>query len=119
MADQLQMATHPRIGQVAVIFISQSSGADAAAYASAAQAMAALVERQPGFRGVDWVGSPEGAEITISYWADDESAVAWRNHPEHARIQAEGRGRWLQRYDLMVAGIRRGHRWARDAEASA
>lgn len=119
MADQLQMATHPRIGQVAVIFISQSSGADREAYDAAAAAMARLVAQQPGFCGVDWLGSAEGGEITISYWADDDSAVAWRNHPEHARIQAEGRGRWLQRYDLMVADIRRGHHWARDAEASA
>jgi heme-degrading monooxygenase HmoA len=105
------MGSHPRIGEVAVIFISESSGADEARYAAAAEAMAALVARQPGYRGVDWVGDAEGAEITISYWADDASAQAWRAHPEHARVQAEGRGRWLKRYDLMIADIRRGHRW--------
>lgn len=104
---------HPRENQVAVIFISESTGSDDPGYAAAAEAMAALVEQQPGFRGVDWVGDPQGGEITISYWADDASAAAWRMHPEHARIQHEGRGKWLRRYDLMVADIRRGHVWER------
>lgn len=104
---------HPRTGQVAVIFVSESTGADEPGYAAAAEAMAELVAQQPGYCGVDWVGSLEGGEITISYWADDASAAAWREHPEHARIQHEGRGKWLQRYDLMVVDIRRGHQWAR------
>ncbi len=103
---------HPREGQVAVIFVSESTGSDAGGYEAAAEAMGALVARQPGFRGVDWVGGGGGGEITISYWADDASAAAWRDHPEHRRIQAEGRGRWLKRYDLMVVDIRRGHVWA-------
>lgn len=104
---------HPRTGQVAVIFVSQSSGADADAYAAAAADMAQCVAAQPGYMGVDQVGDADGGEITISYWADDASARAWRDHPEHARIQRAGRGRWLQRYDLIVADIRRGHRWSR------
>ena len=104
---------HPRTGQVAVIFVSESTGADEPGYAAAAEAMGELVAQQPGYCGVDWVGSPEGGEITISYWADDASATAWREHPEHARIQHEGRGKWLKRYDLMVVDIRRGHQWAR------
>jgi len=107
--------THPRIGQVAVIFISQSSGEDEAAYGAAGEAMAALVAEQPGFMGVDWVGGADGQEITISYWADDASAAAWRKHPEHTVIRNAGRGRWLKRYDLMVADIHRGHQWARDS----
>ena len=96
-----------------MIFVSESTGSDEDGYAAAAEAMAELVAQQPGFRGVDWVGSPEGVEITISYWADDASAAAWRTHPDHARIQHEGRGKWLKRYDLMVAEIRRGHVWER------
>lgn len=113
------MQNHPRAGQVAVIFVSESSGADEAAYAAAAEAMAQLVERQPGYRGVDWVGNAQGSEITISYWSDDASAAAWREHPDHARIQREGRGRWLKRYDLMVVDIRRGHLWERDGGEAA
>ena len=104
---------HPRNGQVAVIFISEATGDDPGAYGAAGEAMAALVAEQPGFLGVDWVGGEDGREITISYWADDASAAAWRKHPEHTRIRNEGRGRWLRRYDLMVGTIHRGHRWER------
>jgi heme-degrading monooxygenase HmoA len=113
------MQNHPRAGQVAVIFVSESTGADEAAYTAAAEAMAQLVARQPGFCGVDWVGNADGGEITVSYWVDDASAAAWRMHPDHARIQSEGRGRWLKRYDLMVADIRRGHVWKRPTDSAA
>ncbi|MBX3593652.1 antibiotic biosynthesis monooxygenase [Sphingomonas sp.] len=104
---------HPREGQTAVIFVSESTGSDPAGYTAAADQLGELVARQPGFRGVDWIANADGGEITISYWADDASAAAWREHPEHARIQHEGRGKWLRRYDLMVAEIRRGHLWER------
>lgn len=104
---------HPRTGQTAVIFVSESTGEDEAGYAAAAEAMAALAAEQPGYLGVDWVGDGQGQEITISYWADDASAAAWRAHPVHARTQEAGRGAWLKRYDLMVVEVRRGHRWER------
>lgn len=84
--------SHPREGQVAVIFISEGSGADLDAYGAAGEAMAALVAEQPDFLGVDWVGGEDGREITISYWADYDSAAAWRKHPEHTKIRNEGRG---------------------------
>lgn len=105
--------THPREGQVAVIFISEGTGVDGDDYAAAGEAMAALVAEQPGFLGVDWVGGEDGREITISYWADDDSAAAWRKHPEHTKIRERGRGRWLKSYDLMVGTIHRGHQWDR------
>jgi heme-degrading monooxygenase HmoA len=105
--------SHPRSGQIAVIFISESSGEGSGDYETAAEAMAELVAQQPGFLGVDWVGGEDGREITISYWADDASAAAWRSHPEHSRIREQGRGRWLKSYDLMVATINRGHQWER------
>lgn len=108
--------THPRIGQVAVIFISESSGADVEDYLAAGEAMAALVAEQPGFLGVDWIGA-DGREFTISYWADDASATAWRANPVHSEIREQGRGRWLKRYDLMVGTIHRGHQWEREPAA--
>ena len=104
--------SHPREGQVAVIFISEGTGVDHDDYLAAGEAMATLVAEQPGFLGVDWIGS-EGREITISYWVDDDSAAAWRKHPEHTKIRNEGRGRWLKSYDLMVGTLHRGHRWER------
>jgi heme-degrading monooxygenase HmoA len=102
-----------RRGQIAVIFVSQETGEDVEGYAAAAEAMVALAERQPGYRGMDSTRDESGFGITVSYWADEESAVAWRENPEHAAIRDRGRERWYERYELFVTEVRRGYTWAR------
>lgn len=104
---------HPREGQVAVIFVSQRTDEDSAGYAGAAEAMAALAAAQPGYAGVDSVRDEGGLGITVSYWADDASARAWRDNPEHARIRDLGRARWYDWYVLEVTRVERGYRWSR------
>lgn len=105
--------SHPREGQVAVIFVSQRTGEDAAGYADAAQAMGVLAAVQPGYAGTDSVRDSGGLGITVSYWNDMASAAAWRDHPEHARIRDLGRARWYDWYSLDVARVERGYRWSR------
>lgn len=102
-----------RGGQAAVMFISERTGDDPEGYAEAAARMDTLAAAQPGYRGVDHVGSAEGQAITISYWADEASAIAWRKHPEHAETREAGRGRWYKWYMLHVAEIGRSYSWER------
>lgn len=104
---------HGRIGQVAVIFVSQRTDEDTEGYAQAAEAMAALAAQQPGYAGVDSVRDSAGLGITVSYWVDDASAKAWRDNPEHARIRDLGRARWYDWYTLEVTRVERGYRWSR------
>lgn len=104
---------YPRQGQVAVIFISQRTGEDDQGYGEAADAMVALAARQPGYAGVESVRDSGGVGITVSYWADDASAIAWRDNPEHARIRDLGRARWYDWYVLEVTRVERGYRWSR------
>lgn len=104
---------HPREGQVAVIFVSQRTSEDDQGYAAAAEAMGVLAAEQHGYTGVESVRDETGLGITISYWADDASAAAWRDNPEHARIRDLGRTRWYDWYVLEVTRIERGYRWAR------
>ena len=101
-----------RTGQIMVAFVSERTGDDAEGYAAAAAAMDTLAARQPGYRGVDSV-SAGGLGITLSYWADEASAVGWRQHPEHAAIREVGRGRWYRWYRLHVAAIGRSYAWER------
>lgn len=105
------MESHPRTGQVAVIFIAQRTARDEAGYTSAAREMAALAARQPGYAGMDSVRSAGGLGITISYWRDDAAALAWRDQPEHARIRDLGRARWYEWYELQVTRVERGYSW--------
>ena len=102
-----------RRGQIAVIFVSQQTGDDLEGYGAAAEEMAALAALQPGYCGVDSSRDDSGFGITVSYWADEESAVAWRRNEQHAAIRDRGRERWYQRYELFVTEVRRGYTWAR------
>jgi len=102
-----------RTGQIAVIFTSIRNGADATGYGEAAAAMDALAAAQPGYRGVDSVREADGRGITVSYWADDAAAIAWRDHPEHAAIRERGRALWYDGYSVNVARIERAYAWTR------
>ena len=100
-----------RVGQVAVIFTSQRNGRDPAGYDAAAAAMDALAAAQPGYRGVD-SARDGGLGITVSYWADDAAARAWRDHPDHAAVREQGRALWYDRYTVAVARVERGYVWS-------
>lgn len=100
-----------RTGQIAVIFMSVRTGAENDAYAEAAEAMDALAAAQPGYRGMESARGADGFGITVSYWADDASARAWRDHPDHKAIRDAGRDRWYSRYEVAVGAIDRSYRW--------
>jgi heme-degrading monooxygenase HmoA len=100
-----------RTGQIAVIFTSVRTAEDDAGYAAAAEAMERLAAEQPGYRGFVGARGADGLGIAVSYWADEAAALAWRHHPEHARIRDEGRARWYQSYDLSVSTVTRDYAW--------
>lgn len=101
-----------RTGQIAVIFSSIRTQADDEGYAAAAVEMARLAAEQPGYCGIISARGSDGFGITVSYWADEGAAKAWRDQPDHARIREMGRGKWYASYTLDVAEIRRSYRWA-------
>ena len=49
-------------------------------------------------------------EVALSYWPDEQSIRAWRNHPEHLLAQQAGRDRWYERYSVQVAEVTREYR---------
>ena len=100
------------VGEIAVIFTAQRNGLDPAGYDAAAAAMDALAACQPGYRGVDSARGADGFGITISYWADDAAALAWRDHPEHRATRDRGRAQWYDRYRVTVARVERGYDWS-------
>ncbi len=101
----------PAAGAIAVIFISMRTDADEDGYAEAASAMDSLARQQPGFIGIDSARGEDRLGITVSYWADERSAVAWRQNAEHAAVRALGRERWYAHYRLIVASVTRAYQW--------
>jgi heme-degrading monooxygenase HmoA len=103
-----------RQGWVAVIFAAQRTSEDEDGYQKAAADMVALAERQPGFQGLQSTRGADGFGITISYWADEDAAKAWRDHPDHAAIRDLGRARWYHHYTVDIATINGSYDWTRN-----
>jgi heme-degrading monooxygenase HmoA len=49
-------------------------------------------------------------EVALSYWPDEQSIRAWRNHPEHVRAQQMAHERWYESYAVQVARVDREYR---------
>ena len=49
-------------------------------------------------------------EVALSYWPDEQSIRAWRNHPEHVLAQQAGRDGWYESYSVQVAEVTREYR---------
>jgi heme-degrading monooxygenase HmoA len=68
-----------------------------------------LAADQPGFLGVDAARRADGLGVTVSYWRDEESIAAWREHVEHASARAYGREHWYASFALHVAKVERSY----------
>ena len=98
-------------GAVAVIFSSRRNGVDPAGYDAAAAAMDRLAAAQPGYLGIESARDADGFGITVSYWADEARARAWRDQPDHAAIRDSGRATWYDSYHTVVTQVTRAYRW--------
>ena len=101
------MSGPPEPPYYAVIFTNQRTDADSNGYAKAAERMMKLATAQPGFMGVDSVRGSDGFGITVSYWDSVAAIENWKNHPEHADIQKQGRETWYAGFSLRVARVER------------
>lgn len=104
--------TLPPQGAIAVIFVALRTGADDAGYGKAAERMDALAATQPGYLGIDSVRDANGLGITVSYWADEASALGWKANAEHAAVRELGRARWYAHYRLIVSTVDRAYGWS-------
>lgn len=100
-----ELASTPEPPYYAVIFTSVRTDVEDEQYAAAADRMLELAAQQPGYLGVEHARTPGGAGITVSYWADEDSIKAWRDHAEHQETQAAGRERWYDCFALRIAKV--------------
>ncbi len=63
------------------------------------------------FGCLDFIAVTEGdQEIALSYWPDEASIRAWKQHADHLMAQKLGRERWYASYAVEVAEVRRSYR---------
>ncbi len=98
------IAATPEPPYVAVIFTSLRTPGDNG-YAAMSEAMDRLAAEQPGYLGIE--AAREGVGITVSYWADEASARAWKQVAAHLGAQRLGRERWYEDYRVRVATVTR------------
>lgn len=99
-----RISSTPPPPYTAVIFTSVQSD-DIAGYAAMAARMFAMAQQQPGYLGAE--SAREDIGITVSYWATEADAMAWKGVMEHAEAQRMGRQQWYQQYRVRVATVTR------------
>jgi heme-degrading monooxygenase HmoA len=102
------IARTPEPPYVAVVFTSLRTSADGEGdngYAVMSARMEELAAQQPGYLGVE--SARDGLGITVSYWADEESARAWKDVAAHVVAQQRGRDTWYADYRVRVATVTR------------
>lgn len=101
-------ANTPEPPYYAVVFTSTRTPGDAG-YDAMAQRMAELAAEQPGYLGAESVRNAAGEGITVSYWRDEASIVAWKRQTEHLAAQRLGMTQWYAHYALRIARVERAY----------
>ncbi len=92
----------------AVIFTSVlGDGRDG--YDAMGSALVELAERQPGYLGIETTRGADGLGITVSYWTDEASIIAWKQQTQHVLAQKNGIEKWYGHYELRVAKVERAY----------
>lgn len=85
---------------------------DADAYIHDAVEMEALAEEQPGFLLFRSFTADDGEVLSMSEWADEESATAWAHNADHLVVQRRGRDEYYESYTLYTCASPKVHRFA-------
>ena len=100
------IAETPEPPYTAVVFTARRTEGDHG-YARMAARMDALAAVQPGYLGVESARDGDGFGITVSYWATEADAAAWKQVAEHTVAQERGRAAWYSAYRVRVATVTR------------
>jgi heme-degrading monooxygenase HmoA len=108
----MTLAATPTPPYTAVIFSSirtSVEGGGDQGYGVMAGRMEELAAQQPGYLGIEWARAAEegGTNITVSYWADDDAARAWKKVAEHTVAQERGKTTWYADYRVRVCTVER------------
>lgn len=82
---------------------------DDAGYEAMAQTLVEMAQRQQGFLGIESSRGIDGLGITVSYWKDEQSILAWKTESTHAIAQRTGIERWYEHYELRIAKVERAY----------
>lgn len=94
---------------IAVIFEANSHLDKQARYLDIASELKPLLEQIDGFIAIERFKSlsETGKILSLSWWRDEESVLAWKKNVFHQQAQAEGRASIFSYYRIRVARVLR------------
>lgn len=98
-----QIADTPKPPYYAVIFTSFRTEDDNG-YADAAKRILDIARQQPGFLGYESARQEMG--ISVSYWESLDAIRAWKEHPEHRKVQ-EMESLWYSENRIRICKVER------------
>lgn len=92
---------------IAIIFEVRPAEGAMDAYLDHAARLKTDLEAIDGFLSVERFQSltTPGKLLSLSFWRDEAAVAAWRNHAEHRKAQAAGRGGLFADYRLRVVSV--------------
>ena len=106
MSAPATLARTPEPPYYAVIFTSHRTYGDRG-YGAMSARMVELAAKQPGYLGVESARGTDGMGLTVSYWRDEASILAWKRDTEHQQAQRAGQQTWYADYQVRVAKVER------------
>lgn len=82
---------------------------DQAAYEALNAEMYGIVQKMPGFLGVNGYASADGDEVGMVRFESLEALRAWREHPDHLVTQARGKSEFYASYRIEVCEVVRAY----------
>jgi heme-degrading monooxygenase HmoA len=99
----------------AVIFKALASKHQDSEYSELAKSLRQLAFDKYGC--LDFFALEQGdREVTISYWPDEASILAWKRDATHQAAQSNGREKWYDRYTVEVVEIKRSYKFEKNEE---
>lgn len=77
------------------------------AYARRGDEIYALAEKMPGLISARDYTAEDGERVAIIEFDTEANLLAWRDHAEHRRVQAEGREQFYASYSIQICKVER------------
>ena len=95
---------------ILVVFRSRNRpDGDVEEYQRRSKRMHELVQQHPGFISIESFETPDGEEVSLELFENDESVKAWRDNPEHRDTQRWAREEFYSWYSSQVSEVIRAH----------
>jgi len=96
---------------IAVIFEVWPESGKAEDYLAIAADLRPLLDTIDGFISIERFTSISDPTkfLSLSFWRDEESILAWKNVVSHLAAQKLGRERWYEQYKVRIARVERAY----------